>query len=115
MDSSIQADQVKLKKQQTFPTFSMAEVALHRSEEDGWFVYEENVYNASPHLKEIKKLKTSTFLAVLRVLGTDCTEEVIHTNPRKDDPKRPVALTLTQSLTLTLILILILILILVQL
>ena len=28
------------------------------------------------HLRQIKELKTSTFLAIIRVLGADCTEEM---------------------------------------
>jgi len=56
--------------------YTMEEVSLHRHEEDGWFVYNGSIYNASSHLKEIKQLKTSTYLAILRVLGTDCTEEM---------------------------------------
>lgn len=58
-----------------WPTYTMQEVSLHKSEEDGWFVYSGSIY-ASPHLREIKQLKTSTFLAIMRVLGTDCTDEM---------------------------------------
>ena len=56
--------------------FTMMEISQHNTEDDGWFVYNGSVFNASPHLKEIKAMKTSTYLAIIRVLGTDCTEEM---------------------------------------
>lgn len=49
---------------------------MHNKEEDAWFIYEGSVYDATAHLKEIKDYKTSTFLAIMRILGTDCTEEM---------------------------------------
>ena len=62
---------------QLWPKYTMDEISQHRHEEDGWFVYDGSIYSASSHLKEIKQLKTSTYLAILRVLGTDCTDEMI--------------------------------------
>jgi hypothetical protein len=32
--------------------------------------------DVTPHLREIKDWKTSTFLAIMRILGTDCTQEM---------------------------------------
>lgn len=60
------------------PVYSMEEVRRHCNEHDGWFVREGIIYDATQHLKEIKFVpgKTSTFLAILRVIGTDCTEEL---------------------------------------
>ena len=56
--------------------YTRKEVAKHNTEEDGLFIFGEYVYNATPHLQEIKMLKTSTYLAIMRVLGTDCTDEM---------------------------------------
>ena len=59
--------------------YPIDEVSKHVKEDDGWFVYDGYVYDASQHLKEIKTTpgKTSTYLAIMRVLGTDCTEEML--------------------------------------
>jgi len=65
-----------IKQKLQWSTYTMEEVSLHRNEEDGWFVYNGSIYNAVSHLKEVKQLKPSTYLAILRVLGTDCTEEM---------------------------------------
>jgi|LauGreStaDraftv2_3_1035109.scaffolds.fasta_scaffold94300_1 cytochrome b involved in lipid metabolism len=60
------------------PVYSMEVVRNHCTENDGWFVREGIIYDATQHLREIKFVpgKTSTFLAILRVLGTDCTKEL---------------------------------------
>lgn len=65
-----------IKQKLQWSTYTMEEVSLHRNEEDGWFVYNGSIYNAVSHLKEVKQLKPSTYLAILRVLGTDCTVEM---------------------------------------
>ena len=62
--------------------YTMAEVALHNKPDDGWFVMDGVVYNATAHLKDIwcTPGKTSTVLAILRVLGTDCSDEMREIN-----------------------------------
>lgn len=62
--------------------YSIDEVALHNKPDDGWFVMDGVVYNATAHLKDIwcTPGKTSTVLAILRVLGTDCSEEMREIN-----------------------------------
>jgi len=57
----------------------MAEVAQHCTASDGWFVFNGVVYDATVHLKEIQHVpgKTSTYLAILQVLGSDCSTEMM--------------------------------------
>lgn len=71
-----------LVKSSSTTLYSMDEVARHKTEDDGWFVYENTVYDATNHLKEIKHEpgRTSTWLAIMRILGTDCTEEMYEIN-----------------------------------
>ena len=66
----------EINMQKNWKRFTMIEISKHNTENDGWFVYNGSVFNASPHLKEIKSMKTSTYLAIMRVLGTDCTDEM---------------------------------------
>ena len=66
-----------MSNQGNWPLYTLEEVSVHNSEDDAWFIFNRSVYNATQHLREIKELKTSTFLAIMRVLGTDCTEEMI--------------------------------------
>jgi len=58
------------------PLYTREEIFKHNKEEDGWFIFDGAVFDATSHLKEIKDTKTSTFLAIVRVLGKDCTHEM---------------------------------------
>lgn len=49
--------------------YTLLQVSTHNKEDDGWFIFEGSVINATRHLQEIKTLKTSTYLAILRNLG----------------------------------------------
>jgi nitrate reductase (NAD(P)H) len=75
---SIIAD--KLKRSGRLRHISMEEVRAHNQEESGWIVVDKFVYDITGHIKEQrenKPIKASTILAILRTLGTDCTEEVL--------------------------------------
>jgi cytochrome b involved in lipid metabolism len=61
------------------PFITAEEVKKHNTETDGWYIYDGGVYNVTPHLlNEVKDSagRTSTYLGILRILGTDCTEEM---------------------------------------
>jgi len=60
-----------------WPRYTLEEVSRHCTEDDGWFVFSGSVFDVTVHLKEIKTVKTSTYLAILRVLGRDCTQEML--------------------------------------
>uniref|UniRef100_A0A7S2GXG7 Cytochrome b5 heme-binding domain-containing protein n=1 Tax=Octactis speculum TaxID=3111310 RepID=A0A7S2GXG7_9STRA len=65
--------------------FSMAEVEKHHKLNDGWIVFNGKVYDitnfAKNHPGWIFGGQTSTALAIKRVLGTDCTEEISEIHP----------------------------------
>mmetsp|Transcript_9028 Transcript_9028/g.15506 ORF Transcript_9028/g.15506 Transcript_9028/m.15506 type:complete len:102 (-) Transcript_9028:745-1050(-) len=66
-------------RRKNLPLITPEEVRKHNKESDGWFIYDGGVYNVTPHLlNEVKDSpgRTSTYLAILRILGTDCTEEM---------------------------------------
>jgi cytochrome b involved in lipid metabolism len=64
------------KMNRCLPLYTREEIFKHNKEEDGWFIFDGAVFDATSHLKEIKDKKTSTFLAIVRVLGKDCTHEM---------------------------------------
>ena len=66
-------------KKRELPLISKAEIAKHVTETDAWYIYNGFVYNVTSHLlNEVKGVpgRTSTYMAILRILGTDCTEEM---------------------------------------
>lgn len=71
----------KLEKKGTLRRgISHAELARHRTKEDGWIAVHGRVYDITRHIVELEDSamgKTSTLLAIYRVLGTDCTEEMV--------------------------------------
>jgi len=57
-----------------------AELARHRTKDDAWIAVHGKVYDITKHIEELEGSamgKTSTLLAIFRVLGTDCTEEMV--------------------------------------
>lgn len=61
------------------PFITAEEVKKHTKETDAWYIYDGSVYDVTHHLlTEVKDMpgRTSTYLAILRILGTDCTEEM---------------------------------------
>lgn len=70
----------KLEKKGTLRHINGEELALHNTKTDGWIAYQSKVYDITKHIEELEQSamgKTSTLLAIFRVLGTDCTEEMI--------------------------------------
>ncbi|PRW58439.1 cytochrome b5 [Chlorella sorokiniana] len=60
--------------------YTLAEVAQHCTPHDGWIVVDSRVYDITPHVVQhpgwTSGCGTSQLLAILRTLGTDCSEEV---------------------------------------
>ena len=60
-------------------SYSLTEVATHKTSDDGWIVIHGSVYNITNFIKHHpgwnRGGQTSTVLAIMRTLGTDCSEE----------------------------------------
>lgn len=70
----------KLEKKGTLRCINEEELARHNQKTDGWIACDGKVYDITKHITELEGSqmgKTSTLLAIFRVLGTDCTEEML--------------------------------------
>ena len=70
----------KLEKKGTLRRVQPEELSRHNKSTDGWIACGGKVYDITNHIAELEASqmgKTSTLLAIFRVLGTDCTEEMI--------------------------------------
>ncbi|KAJ8604474.1 hypothetical protein CTAYLR_000957 [Chrysophaeum taylorii] len=69
--------------------YRLSEVAKHRSRDDAWIVVDERVYDitrfVANHPGWSQAGQTSTILAIMRNIGTDCSEEFhqVHTESAK--------------------------------
>lgn len=61
-------------------SFSLEEVQLHNTKDSGWIIVDSHVYDISQHVINHAGwtcgCAVSTLEAILRTLGTDCTDEV---------------------------------------
>ncbi|EIE24572.1 cytochrome b5 [Coccomyxa subellipsoidea C-169] len=66
-------------------SFTLEEVSKHNKKEDAWIVVNGKVYDITAHIMNHPGWECacgiSTVLAIMRVLGTDCSEEFdeVHT------------------------------------
>ena len=64
--------------------FSLEEVQLHNTKDSGWIIVDSHVYDISQHVINHAGwtcgCAVSTLEAILRTLGTDCTDEVFSTH-----------------------------------
>jgi cytochrome b involved in lipid metabolism len=70
----------KLEKKGALRRVTKEELGLHNHDTDGWIACGGKVYDITKHIADLQAAamgKTSTLLAISRVLGTDCTEEMI--------------------------------------
>ncbi|KAL4443936.1 hypothetical protein ABPG75_011673 [Micractinium tetrahymenae] len=67
--------------------YALAEVAAHNSKDDGWVAVDGKVFDITHHVLThpgwTSGCATSQLLAILRTLGTDCTEEVLMVHSAK--------------------------------
>ena len=75
-----------LEKKGKMAIVSSDELRLHNNKDDGWIAVSGYVYNITEHVKNHPGwycgCASSTLTAILRTLGTDCTDEVlsVHSN-----------------------------------
>lgn len=79
--------EARLERSGRLGRYTMAEVARHNSKESGWVVVDGKVFDITHHVVTHPGWEcgcaTSQLLAILRTLGTDCTEEVHEIHSRR--------------------------------
>ena len=77
----------KLKEKGTFRILTMDEVKTHNHKDSGWIVVDKKVYDITHHVLThegwVCGCASSTLLAILRTLGTDCTAEVLEVHSER--------------------------------
>mmetsp|Transcript_28278 Transcript_28278/g.27111 ORF Transcript_28278/g.27111 Transcript_28278/m.27111 type:complete len:115 (-) Transcript_28278:428-772(-) len=68
-------------------SFTLDEVKKHTTREDGWIIVDGYVYNITAHVINHAGwgcgCQVSQLLAIMRTLGTDCTDEMIETHSER--------------------------------
>lgn len=76
-----------LMNKKALKSITLDEVKKHNKREDGWIIIDGYVYDITAHVINHAGwgcgCQVSTLLAIMRTLGTDCTEEVFETHSER--------------------------------